>query len=140
MCSSIIWQASAGHTVENNPIWEYGANPTIAPWALDKQFPNTKPEVRNKQEYEEYLPNRGDFVEQLKLMYALTDTTGMDDTEDLTDFTHLWVDPDILDIVNRFKSDISDLEEIIEEEHIRKNYPIPYDFILPKVVKSRIDI
>jgi hypothetical protein len=140
LLTSIIWQASVGHTVENNPIWEYGANPTIAPWELDKELPNRKPEVRNRREYEEYLPRRDDFSEQLKLMYALTDTTGMDDTEDLTDFNHLWVDPSVLDVVNKFKSDVADLEDVIIEEHDRKNYPIPYDFILPTIAKSRIDI
>ena len=133
---SIIWQSTAGHTIENDPIWHYGANPNIAPWKLDKPFPSRKPNIRTKSEYESYLPTRTDFIPQLKLMYALTDT--MDDTEDLTGFSHLWVDPTVVGYVHNFKWGIKNLENEISRSH--ESYPIPYDYILPSNVKARIDI
>ena len=69
-------------------------------------------------------------------MYALTDT--MDDTEDLTDFTHLWVEDQIIRAVNKFKRQILDLGPMIEKSH--QNYLIPYKYLDPKkYVKARID-
>ena len=93
-----------------------------------------KPVVPNKAEYETYLPKRNEFIEQIKGLYSLK----LDDTEDLVDFTHLWVDPVVVDIVNEFKNDIAGLEKEVKKDH--RKYPIPYDYILPSAVKSRIDV
>ena len=131
---SIIFEASVGHTVGTYSLWDYAANPTIAPWKLDRPLGRGKPVVPNKAEYETYLPKRNEFIEQIKGLYSLK----LDDTEDLVDFTHLWVDPVVVDIVNEFKNDIAGLEKEVKKDH--RKYPIPYDYILPSAVKSRIDV
>jgi len=134
LATSIIWQSTAGHTIENNPIWDYGGNPNIAPWKLAKPLPKSKPRISTLREYEAYLPSMHQFTEQLELMFALT--ASMDDTENFDEFKHLWVEPNVVGFTDKFQERIREINAQVERNH--EMYPIPSPYFWQ--AKARIDI
>ena len=133
---SIIWQATVGHTLENNPQWDYATNPKIAPWKLRKQISLTdKPRV-TKKDYEGYMPTKEDMLAQLELMYVCTQS--MDDSQFLFNFDHLFINPAVVDEVDVFKKAVLSLGKQIKESH--KSYLLKYDYILPRNIKAHVTV
>jgi len=72
LLTSIIWQASVGHTFQNDPSWDFAANPKIAPWQLKKSPPAQKPDSFTKEDYLSYLPSGETFQYQFNLINIMT--------------------------------------------------------------------
>ena len=131
----IIWQATVAHNMEHYPIWDFGGNPNIAPWKLEKPIPRQKPESMTEAEYKSYLPTPENFKHQMNLAFANTEPEG--ETEYLANFSDIYGNTELASFASDFREGVRSISESIKNEHI--DYLIPYDYILADQLTARVD-
>ena len=120
--------------MEHYPVWDFGGNPNIAPWVLEKPLPNKKPTGINRKVYKSYLPRPDRFKHQMSLVFAGTDSQGQ--IELLKDFADIYGDTELAIFAKQFRKGV----ETIGGENVEKvNYNIPYYYLSANKLTARLD-
>ena len=136
-CFSIIWQASVGHTFQNDPSWDFAANPKIAPWQLKKSPPEQKPESFTKEDYLSYLPSGKTFQYQFNLIHIMTGRNLF--AEYLTEkFDHLLYVNSEREVLRQFRRSLKTAGKRLRQKHQNDNYPFTFDYVFPQELTASI--
>ena len=132
---SIIWQATVGHTIQNNPSWDFAANPRIAPWQLSRAPPSEKPEKFSEADYESYLPTGEMFQYQFNFVYLQTTENSWADY--LDKFDNLMITRHERQRLKRFRIEIEGVSRELKKNY-DDNFPFPFDYVLAEKLTTSI--
>ncbi|MDX1958719.1 MAG: lipoxygenase family protein [Leptospiraceae bacterium] len=131
----IIFTATAQHSCVNFPQYDFIANVANMPFALYKDAPKSRGELKEISDLMKYLPPNKQTTQQVIIMFLLTAWryNRLGHYSD-TDFTDERVAP----LIDSFQRELTSIEKTIDTRN--KKRPVPYIYLKPSLILNSINI